>query len=409
MKGLGELFCRKSLWQGREAYELGNGLVQLVILTGGGHVAEFRFTELSRRPIISPLWIPPWKTIEPHQYRQNTHAARYGPANRAGKLLSGIAGHNICLDYFGTPSQEEYCLGLTDHGEAPNLKWQRTRIHTSARQVALTLSVMLPVAGISLDRQIQLRQGESVVYFKETITNEKRLDHFFHWVQHVTLGPPFLAHRETTVTLPGTRGKTFPHGYDEDKPLLASDREFRWPNAPAVSGGAVDLTRPLWKKGYGFVAGVLLDPRREIGFIAATNERLQLLMGYCFRREDYPWVTVWEENRTIVARPWRGKAETRGLEFGTTPLALPRREAFNLGSLFGTPTLCFVPAKGRKTINYAGFLAPLPADFGKVRDIRLERREILVLGSERKAPLRLRAGGLNETVPLASHTIKTIA
>ena len=42
--------------------------------------------------------------------------AEYG-AGVEGKLLAGIMGHNLCLDLFGGPSDEEFAAGITVHGE----------------------------------------------------------------------------------------------------------------------------------------------------------------------------------------------------------------------------------------------------------------------------------------------------
>ena len=44
------------------------------------------------------------------------HAATYGGGSDA-RLLAGIMGHNLCLDIFGPPSDEEALAGLTAHGE----------------------------------------------------------------------------------------------------------------------------------------------------------------------------------------------------------------------------------------------------------------------------------------------------
>jgi hypothetical protein len=246
-------------------------------------------------------------------------------------------------------------------------------------------------------------QEETVAYFEEVVTNRRKLDHFFHWVQHVTLGPPFLSASATSVALPGTRGKTSPGGYEEGKTLLACGREFRWPFAPGAAGGKVDLRRTLSRRGRGFVAGVLVDPKRETGFVAALNARHHLLIGYCFRRSDYPWVTIWEENRAIAARPWVARTETRGLEFGTTPLALRRRETYAMGKLFDTPTFDCVPAHGRRTVHYAAFLATVPPDFDRVRDVRIEKDRILVFGNENTSPVIVPARGLSRTSLVTSH------
>ncbi len=231
-----DLFCRKMTWQGHEARLLGNGLVRLLTLTGGGHIAEFRFERSTGLPALNPLWVPPWRTIEPYRYREKTHARKYGSALE-GKLLSGLVGHNICLDYFGAPSPEEVKQGLSQHGEAPNARWRVTGSQVRSRRAGLALSVDLPVAGLTLTRQISLCTGESVAYFEETITNQRKVDHIFHWTQHVTLGPPFLAYANSKIAMSASpRGRTFPAEYEEGKSLLRAGRDFRWPLAPGADG-----------------------------------------------------------------------------------------------------------------------------------------------------------------------------
>jgi hypothetical protein len=386
------LVCSKTRWQGREAYTLSNGLVQMVNLTGGGHVAEIRFADGSGLPTLNPLWVPNWKSMEPIQYRAKAHAKRYGPLTE-GKLLSGIAGHNICLDYFGPPSEEEAAQGLSTHGEVPSLKWRKSSARLRTGQLSLTLSVRLPEAGLEFSREIGLRAGESVVYLKETVSNERKLDHFFHWTQHATLGAPFISPEDCRVFMSATKGITSPDAYGENA-LLAFGKEFQWPLAPASSGGEVDLSRCLIRKGSGIVASLILEPARDVQFVGALNTRHRLLYAYCFHRADYPWVTIWEENCARQNPPWNGRAETRGLEFGSAPLPVTRREAFARGPIFGTPTFSTVPARGRLTISYVAFLAYLPERFNEVRDIILSKNEILVQSGEPDQVVTIPASGL---------------
>ncbi len=174
-----KLTCEKVKWNGREAYTLRNDLVQMVTLPGGGHIAEFQFLPDVGMPVLNPLWVPPWKTIEPHQYREKKHRSVYGTLHE-GKLISGISGHNICLDNFGPPSNEEAAQGLSTHGEAPSGRWTKTRLHSTAQEVGLTLSVRLPVAGLRFSREIRMRRGETIAYITETVVNEKKADHPFH-------------------------------------------------------------------------------------------------------------------------------------------------------------------------------------------------------------------------------------
>lgn len=389
-----KLACAKTTWNGREAYTLHNDLVQMVTLPGGGHIAEFQFRAETGVPVLNPLWVPHWKSIEPYQYRADKHAATYGSSNE-GKLLSGIAGHNICLDYFGPPSEEEAAQGLSTHGEAPSAKWNKTKLRTTTKDVALTLAARLPVAGLRFSRELRLKLGETVAYFSETVINDNKADHFFHWTQHVTLSPPFLGHQTSRIAISATRGRTHPGGYGGNE-LLASGRNFHWPFAPAQTRGSIDLTRPFARPGLGFLVTVLLNPRRQVQFVAALNEPHRLLLGYCFRTRDFPWVAIWEENQSRAGVPWDGREQTRGLEFGSTPSPILRREAFAVAPLFGAPTFSTVPAKGRMTINYLSFLAQVPEGFGGVRDIDVADNEIQVQGSGRRSSLRVPATGIAE-------------
>jgi hypothetical protein len=388
------LSCAPTVWHGRKAYLLKNDSVQLVTLTGGGHIAEFRFVDGSPFSHLNPLWVPPWKSMEPYNYRERVYSRQYGSLLE-GKLLSGIAGHNICLDYFGPPTQAETRHGLSQHGEAPMVKWRKTASRTDRQKTSLTLSTHLPAAGLSFTRNLRLQRGAPVVYFTETVTNENRKDHFFHWVQHVTLGPPFISARDSRVSLPGTKGITFPHPYNGKNSLLATNLSFRWPLAPALKGGTVDLTQTLLRPGTGIVVGVLLDQRSKLGFVAAVNLARRLLIAYCFDRNDFPWVAVWEENRAIEGPPWKKRTETRGLEFGTTALPVGRYENARMGNLFGVPTYTSVPARGRKTVRYLAFLAQIPGELAEIRTIGIEGNEIVVHGKDKGVSVRVSAPGLS--------------
>ncbi|HXJ95562.1 MAG TPA: hypothetical protein VMT20_22190 [Terriglobia bacterium] len=387
------LLCCRTSWRQREAYVLENDLIRLVSLTGGGHLAEFCLREPSGVG-LNPLWNPPWKTIEPYRYQKKSHARRYGPAV-TGRTISGIAGHNLCLDFFGAPSADEVTQGLSIHGEAPTLRWQKARSRVTANQALCELTVRLPIAGLRFSREITVRREEPVAYFRETVGNERRADHFFHWVQHVTLGPPFLSHNDSRIFVSGKHGRTFPHGY-EGKALLESSRDFRWPNAPATGGGTVDLSRPFVHSGLGFVATLLLDPRRDVEFVVALNTRHHLLFGYCFRRRDFPWIAIWEENQARTEAPWNGCCQARGLEFGSTPFPVGRHESFANGPLFGAPSFSTIRARGRMTASYVAFLIRVPEAFNAVGNVRLSRDEIQVTGSAggKRQSLRIPAAGL---------------
>ena len=176
--------------------------------------------------------------------------------------------------------------------------------------------------------------------------------------------------------------------------MLASGRNFHWPFAPAQTGGSIDLTRPFARQGLGFIVSVLLNPRRQVQYIAALNEPHRLLMGYCFRRSDFPWVAIWEENQARAAAPWNGQLPNARARVRFNPLA-----GNATGGLRG-----FAPVRHANVFHRSGereddrellsFLAQVPEDFGGVRDIQVAKNEILVQGSGRRSSVHLPATGL---------------
>ena len=104
----------------------------------------------------------------------------------SSKLLSGILGHNLCLDIFGPPSEAEYAAGITVHGESSVAPYEVEAI--ASRIVART---RLPLAQLDFEREIELLE-KGIVKIRETVTNLTGMDRPLAWTQHVTLGPPFL-------------------------------------------------------------------------------------------------------------------------------------------------------------------------------------------------------------------------
>jgi hypothetical protein len=381
--------CEMTRWRGRRACVLGNETIVLTHLTGGGHIADLHFRKTNK---TNPLWVPRWKTMEPFDFDPRDDIALYGPP-AVGRLLSGIVGHSLCLDLFGTPSEEEIRTGGTLHGEAGVLRWNVRRNKQNAH-AELHFSVALPRSALSFSRSLLLRRGETVVYVRETVKNQRPVDQFFQWQQHATVGMPFLS-RDCVVAMPGGRGKTFPSGYD-GRELLKSNTDFIWPYAPRFDGGRVDLRHVLTTPGRGFVAGVQIVPDRAHAFVSVSNPRSQLAIGYCFRRKDFPWIAIWEENAARKASPWKGRERTRALEFGKSPLPLGRADNFGVGKLFGLPTLAHVPARGTQTACYAIFLARLPSGTRSIRDVVVGRSSIDLIGSSGKLISSLPAGAIHK-------------
>src|ERR1051325_9062735 len=135
----------QTLYRGRRAYTLQNDLLQIIVTAEGGHIAA-----VTDKPAqLNPLWSPPWPSLEPSKYDRAKHP-EYGD-NSESKLLAGILGHNLCLDLFGAPSDEEAAAGISVHGEASVLPYKIT-----GSAGGLTARVTMPEAQLALDGKIEL-------------------------------------------------------------------------------------------------------------------------------------------------------------------------------------------------------------------------------------------------------------
>jgi hypothetical protein len=376
----------RGILDGRPGCRIRTGWGHVAVLEGGGHICELALNSVSG---VNPLWKPPWTTIDPERYAHGKHGRVYGPPPD-GRLLAGIAGHSLSFDHFGPPSKAETAAGLTTHGEAPSTKWRKLR-NTASTRPTLSYGCTLREAQIDFDRTISLDPKNPVVYCKEHAENLSAYDRPISWNEHVTFGPPFLESETTLFDMPATRAKVCQPGYSE-RIFLQPNAEFDWPDAPRKEGGHSNL-RTTPDERFGHYTAQLLDPNLRIAFISACNPRQRLLVVYVFRRADFPWVGNWEErnNRTVV--PWKGRTFCRGMEFSTTPFAIPRRDTLDQGRLFGEQTYRWLPAKSGLAIRYLILLFMIPGDFTGVNHVAIERGQACITeAGASKRQLRVAVG-----------------
>jgi hypothetical protein len=364
----------KNVLDGRAGFRLQADWGHVSVLEGGGHICELNLNACSG---VNPLWRPPWTTIDPAKYTAAKHSRGYGPAPD-GRLLAGIAGHSLSFDHFGPPSPEETAAGLTTHGEAPALRW-KVQKQSQSPKPQLEYGVTLPQARIRFSRRLTLDRVNPVIYCEEEAVNLSAYDRPISWNEHVTFGPPFLEAGVTWFDMPATRGKVAPGSYSP-RCFLQPDAEFSWPDAPTRNHKGMNL-RTMAALKFGHYTTQLINPELEIGFIAACNPRLKLLVVYAFRRAEFPWVGNWEERCNRSHAPWRGKTFCRGLEFSTTPFAIPRRDTIAQGPLFGEPTYRWLPAKSEAQVRFLILLFEVPETFRGVGSVSVAGKKIVVAES----------------------------
>jgi hypothetical protein len=295
-------------------------------------------------------------------------------------------GHFVCVDGFGPVSAEERAAGLPGHGEAHRVPWEQVALERTNEATTMSFSAALPIVQEVFHRTIRIAAGENVVYIESELENLLGFDRPINWGEHATIGAPFLEPGKTVVEMSATRAMTRAHETQSQTPphRLASFKPFNWPTAPGLNGESIDVRTTPTQTPIGDHTTSLMDPARRLVFVTALNTSRHLLLGYVFRRDEYPWTQLWE------SYPDSGRI-ARGLEFATQPFDLPRRDVIQTNSMFETPTYRWLPAKSKITSAFLMFYTRTPDQFRKVDDVILEGGRLTITDRASGAKLELPA------------------
>ncbi len=337
-----------TIYRGRKSDTIENQNIRLTVTTEGGNVAEI----FHKTTNLNPLWTPPWPSIEPSEYNSDVHK-NYGKSDEA-RILSGIMGHSVCLDTYGSPSEEEFLAGIPVHGEASVIAYAVTN---EVNQI--TLTGLLPLAQLILTRRIRLANNGVVIQFEESISNLSYSDRPIAWTQHVVIGPPFLEAGKTEFRTRVTRSKVFEGDFANGRGFQKPGAEFDGLLCPRINAGFIDFRVFPDESASGGFTTHLLDPSENGAFFISWSPTAKLAFGYAWMRQDFPWLCRWEENHLRSDTPWNGKTLACGLEFGVSPTLGSRREMVTRGTQFGLPCVRWVPARSSIDVKYCAFICPL--------------------------------------------------
>ncbi len=347
------LLAQSVSFDGRPAMVLGNDKLELTVLTLGGTLANLTLRDDTEK--LSPYW--------------NTDRAQ-NPNGPPPTRPGGSIGHFLCLDGFGTPSDEEKAAGWPTHGEASKQTFETVQELVKSGGKTLKLSTRLPLAQESVKRTVTLLDGESVVYVNTEVENLLAVDRPVSWAEHATTGPPFLLPGQTIIDISATKCRVRAQKTGSTG-KLAYGKDFSWPMAPLTKGGSVNLTEVPVNEASLDLAACQIDPARTYGYITALRPDKHLIFGYVFRREEYPWVMNWMN--------YTGNMQAaRGFEFATQPFDISHRETVDAHEMFGTPTYKWLTAKGKLHSGFLLFYARTPEGFGSVADVNLENGKIQI-------------------------------
>jgi len=347
-------------FEGQPAVTLSNDKLQMTVMVQGSSIASLVMTDDAQK--LSPYWNPT---------RLAREVGRTAPA-------TGSLGHFVCVDGFGPASAEERAAGLPMHGEAHVTTFQVSAAKQAGGS-SLTFTAKLPIVQEVFTRSFRMEAGENVVYVDSQLENLMGFDRPVNWAEHATVAAPFLEPNVTTVEVSGSRSQTRPYvespaqgkAQNPTQRRLTSGQDFTWPMAPGLDGKTIDLRATPEHPHYLDHTATLLDPSRSLEWVAAFNSSKRVILGYVFKREDYPWLQYWGS--------YPADAQVvRGMEFGTQPYDLPRREIITDGPMFGTPVYRWLPAKSKIESHFLLFYARVPEGFQHVDDVRLENGRIVI-------------------------------
>jgi hypothetical protein len=362
------LFSQTSAqFEHQPAIRVANDRLELLVLPQGGAFASILLQSDTGK--TNPLW-------DPLRYARETGRSQFGSS----------IGHFVCVDGFGPTSTEERNAGLPGHGEAHTRAWTTKFNRKEGSTFTLQQSADMPLSQEILHRTIRLVDGEEVIYVQSELENLLAMDRPVNWAEHATIGAPFLEEGKTVVDMPAVKAKTREHTgrvRPGQEHALKSFEEFTWPKAPRGSGGTIDMreTPGIGVNGH---TTCLLDSKHERVWVTALHPGKRLILGYVFKREEFPWLQTW------LHFPPDGRS-ARGIEFSTQPYDVPRRQAITLGTMFGAPTYRWLPAKSKIEARYLTFYTHAPDGMMQVDDIRMESGMLVIEDRKNHKAIRLAA------------------
>jgi hypothetical protein len=273
-------------------------------------------------------------------------------------------GHFLCFDRWGPPTEAERANGFMHHGEVNTLTWKLlSGTETNKECKCISMMCFLPMGGLQLTRKTELSENEPIFFVKEEIKNLNKYGRIFNIVQHATIAPPFL---DKSTLIDNNTVKGF-----EDKlngSLNQEDPVFIWPDANH-NGEKVSLRQ--FQNEWPFVSSFMYNQNSRYAWVTACNPQKNLMLGYIWKTEDYPWINFWRSMENGVPLAY-------GMEFGTTGL----HESFPIlakkGKIFDRNIYAFIDADEVISKSYTAFLAKIPQDYKGVKEINVHNSIITI-------------------------------
>ena len=331
---------------GRPSIVFEGEVAKAVVDIGGGAIVDFH---LEKRPLNPLSWGQEGESTEDRWM-----------------------GHFVCLDRWGAPGDGEAANGMPFHGEASRVGWQvESGPKKKGDLIEADMSALLPMAGLEIERHVAMSSHSAFMSVTETVTNRNKLGRVYNMVQHPSIAAPFLS----KATLIDCNGR---QGFMDSSPLPNPEEPaVYWPQA--IKDGVPLNMRRFPDADHADMAadsGTIHDVvsyviEEEYGWITACNPEEQLLIGYIWRTQDYPWVIEWRHLEN-------GVPAAIGLEFGTTGLHQPPAVLVSKHQIFGRRLFDYLDTGESARRSYGVFLGEIPSTYRGVARIVVENGTLTV-------------------------------
>jgi hypothetical protein len=327
-------------------YPLKSDDVSLDVTETGGQLSDVTFTLKGRK--VAPMHTAPW-------------ADEALPAD-VPDMLRVLRG-----DFFCAPFGASDVLGGAVHGLSAGGMWRLQRADGMSLDAVLDGNIM----GARLEKHIELRPGQAVIYQRHTFVGGEGRVPIGHHAMLVAKTQLFLGFAPFIwAGTPPEAIETPPTG----RTRLAYPQEMKdLARAGLAAGGTTDLTRyptldndeELWT--------LVADAKRPFVWTAATSPDEGWVWFSLRDPRLLPETIVWMSNGGRSYAPWSDRhRRVIGLEDVCSYFHLGHAKSIadNPISRMGAPTAISLKPGVSFAIPYAFGLAPAPRDFGAVTDIR---------------------------------------
>ncbi len=342
---------------GQPSWELSGGAVSLAVTRVGGHIGPVRFTLDGR--VIEPYSVAPW--------------AEEKPEHDTPAVLRALRGDLFCAPFGGNenPYRREV---HPPHGESANAAWSFRSLKQSGDRQTLHLDLETSIRPGRVDKFIQLRGDQRVVYCRHVLNGMRGPMSFGH---HAMLKFPSRAGAGRISTSPIAFAQVAPlpverpenRGYQSLRPGAVFERLDR---VPSASGGHADLSRYPARHGYEDLVMLIHASRADFAWSAVA-----------FPDEGHVWFSLkdprvlrgtilWISNGGRHYTPWNGRhVDVMGIEDVTSYFHYGLAESARVNALSrrGFATCATLKPRAPLTVSYIMGVAPIPRGFDKVKSI----------------------------------------